>query len=54
MAMGLHSLQILLYSSDPVPWVLIGLYILKNFGGLGLDKQLFLMQKTLVEKVHSL
>ncbi len=54
MAMRLQSLQKLLYSSDPVPWVVFGLYILKNFGGLGLDKQLFLMQKTLVEKVHSL
>ncbi len=32
----------------------VWIYILKNFGGLGLDKQLFLMQKTLVEKVHSL
>ncbi len=54
MAMRLQSLQKLLYSSDPVPSVVFGLYILKNFGGLGLDKQLFLMQKTLVEKVHSL
>lgn len=48
LAMRLQSLQKLLYSSDPVPWVVFGLYILKNVGGFGLDKQLFLMQKTLV------
>ncbi len=52
--MRLQSLQKLLYSSDPVPWVVFGLYILKNVGGFGLDKQLFLMQKTLVQNVHSL
>ncbi len=51
--MRLQSLQKLVYSPDPVPWVVFGLYIL-NFGGFGLDKQLFLTQKTLVEKVHSL
>lgn len=50
MAMRLHTLQKLLYCSDQVPWVVIGLHILKSLGGIGLDKQLFLMQKSFVEK----
>lgn len=54
MAMRLHTLQKLLYSSDQVPWVVFGLYILKSVGGMGLDKQLFLMQKSFVEKTHFL
>lgn len=54
LAMRLQSLQKLLYSSDLLPWVVFGLHIINKFGGLGLDKQLFLMQKTMVEKVYCL
>lgn len=54
LAMRLQTLQKLLYSPDPLSWGRFGLHILKNIGGFGLDKQLFLMQKTLVENVHSL
>lgn len=54
LAMRLHTLQKLLYCSGKVPWVDFGLHILKNIGGIGLDKQLFLMQKSFVEKTHCL
>lgn len=52
--MRLQSLQKLLYSSEPAPWVVFGSYILRKIGGFGLEKQLFLMQKNLLEKVQSL
>lgn len=54
LAMRLQSLQKLLYSSDLASWVRIGLFIMNNVGGFGLDKQLFLIQKSIVENVFSL
>lgn len=50
LAMRLQTLQKLLYSSDEVPWVVFGRSILKYIGGIGIDKQLFLMQRSFVKK----
>lgn len=44
-AMRLQTLQRLLYCSAPVQWVTSGLSVLTDLGGIGLDKQFFLMEK---------
>jgi len=52
LAMRLQTLQRLLYCSTPLRWVTFGLSILSDLGGIGLDKQLFLMEKPFEEKAH--
>lgn len=50
LAMRLQTLQRLLYCSAHLRWVPFGLSILTDLGGIGLDKQLFLMEKPFEEK----
>ncbi len=52
LAMRLQTLQRLLYCSAPLQWTAFGLSILTDLGGIGLDKQLFLMEKQFEERAQ--
>lgn len=52
-AMRLHAAQRLLYNGSTTPWIRFGLALLRTLGGLGYDKQLFLMSPKDVEKIMS-
>lgn len=54
LAMWIQTLQKLLYSSNDVPCVFFGRSILKDIGGIGIDKQLFLMQRSFVKMFSDL
>ncbi len=49
--MSFQTLQRLLYCSDKIPWIALGLSVLQSIGGDGLAKQLFLMEKYFVSRV---
>lgn len=49
--MRLQILQKLLYCSDKIPWIALGLSVLQNIWGISLDKQ-FLIEKHFVSKVN--
>lgn len=49
--MRFQTLQRLLYCSDNIPWIALGLSVLQSIGGIGLAKQLFLIEKSFVSKV---
>lgn len=50
-AMRLQIAQRLLYDRNPQPWIMFSLAILRNTGGKGLDRQLFLMSNEMFKNV---